>query len=113
MLINWINVTVYANQWPKLGILLPQAERAINEVTDRESVASSSSTNRAGMSTFPSSVASSVKSYKELVMSSKAKIAAVGGLAKMQEKQYKQAAEKFMTVSDFSVFNVENFVINF
>ncbi|KAI1725276.1 26S proteasome subunit RPN7 domain-containing protein [Ditylenchus destructor] len=71
MLINWINVTVYANQWPKLGILLPQAERAINEVTDRES---------------------------ELVMSSKAKIAAVGGLAKMQEKQYKQAAEKFMTV---------------
>lgn len=98
MLINWINVTVYANQWPKLGILLPQAERAINEVTDRESVASSSSSNRGHLSTFPSSVASSVKSYKELVMSSKAKIAAVSGLAKMQEKQYKQAAEKFMTV---------------
>uniref|UniRef100_A0A915D2L6 PCI domain-containing protein n=1 Tax=Ditylenchus dipsaci TaxID=166011 RepID=A0A915D2L6_9BILA len=97
MLINWINVTIYAQHWPKLGILLPQAERAIAEVVDRESVAATSTT-RSGVSSFSSSAINPAKNYKELVMSSKARIASVSGLAKMQDKQYKAAAEKFMTV---------------
>jgi hypothetical protein len=32
MLLNWISATVYAEQWNKLSILIPQVERAISEV---------------------------------------------------------------------------------
>lgn len=94
MLISWINVTIYANQWQKLLLLLPQAERAISEVIDRESIQNTPGRGRSHSSNCVSS-----KNYKELVQSSKAKIAAVSGLSKMNDFLYKLAAEKFMTVS--------------
>lgn len=96
MLISWINVAIYANQWPKLLLLLPQAERAISEVIDRESI--QNSTGRSRNHNHYSSNCTSNKNYKELVQSSKAKIAAVSGLSKMNDRLYKEAAEKFMTV---------------
>lgn len=103
MLISWINVTIYANQWQKLLLLLPQAERAICEVIDRESIQSSSGRGRSHNHFTPPSASS--KNYKELVQSSKAKIAAVSGLSKMNDRLYKQAAEKFMTVNNFFYFS--------
>jgi len=103
MLISWINVTIYAEQWQKLFVLLPQADRAINEIIERENVSSIPS------NTFSTTQYSSLQSLqipartskiqKDLILSSKAKILAVYGLAFLQNKNYKAAAEKFMTVS--------------
>nr|CAD2190906.1 unnamed protein product [Meloidogyne enterolobii] len=108
MLISWINVTIYAEQWQKLFVLLPQADRAINEIIERENVSSVPS------NTFSTTQYSSLQSLqipartskiqKDLILSSKAKILAVYGLAFLQNKNYKAAAEKFMTI-DLDVLN--------
>jgi hypothetical protein len=104
MLINWINVTVYAEQWPKLFVLLPQAERAINEVIERDNITGTASVPNQYIQPHLQQVSSAgsksaiMKSQKELVYSSKAKIQAVYGLAHLQDKNYKIAAEKFMQV---------------
>uniref|UniRef100_A0A915NFL2 PCI domain-containing protein n=1 Tax=Meloidogyne floridensis TaxID=298350 RepID=A0A915NFL2_9BILA len=108
MLISWINVTIYAEQWQKLFVLLPQADRAINEIIERENVSSIPS------NTFSTTQYSSLQSLqipartskiqKDLILSSKAKILAVYGLAFLQNKNYKAAAEKFMTI-DLDVLN--------
>jgi hypothetical protein len=96
MLINWINVTIYAEQWPKLGNLLSQAERTICEIMERDSATSSSSSYSSTSAIQPKTPTS--KNYKELVQTCRAKISAVIGLAKMQERNFRQAAEKFITV---------------
>ena len=101
MLINWINVSIYAEQWTKLGILLPQAERAISELIERESVPTSAAGNY-GVGLFQQKNPP-LKSYKEIIETCKAKISAVSGLSKMHEKNFKQAAEKFMTVCLFKI----------
>lgn len=96
MLISWINVTIYAEQWMKLDILLPQAERAIAEAQERENTAATSNTrpSAAAMSTK----LNATKNYKELIQSSKAKIFAVQGLYKMNGRHYKDAANSFIQV---------------
>ena len=106
MLINWINVTVYAEQWPKLFILLPQADRAINEMMERENVAtaSGSAPNIQAQQQQSALAAAGLRNQREFVFTSKAKVLAVYGLAHLQDKNYKTAAEKFMTV-DLDVLN--------
>lgn len=109
MLINWINVTIYAEQWPKLFILLPQADRAITEIIERENVSTTTKTNSHDTTPVHSQYslhslqipARTSKSQRELILSSKAKILAVYGLAYIQNKNYKSAAEKFLMVSIF------------
>ncbi|KAL3115809.1 hypothetical protein niasHT_007814 [Heterodera trifolii] len=103
MLINWISVTVYAEQWSKLFVLLPQAERAIAEIIERENTPTSATlANPYTQMQSGSKVGN--KSHKDFVLSSKAKILAVTGLANLQDKKFKEAAEKFMTV-DLDVLN--------
>lgn len=100
MLINWINVTVYAECWPKLHNLISQAERAINEVIERDNVTPTGPTtvsNQYNQQQLTPAMKTS-KSQRELVLSSKAKIIAVTGLVNLQEKRYRIAAEKFMMV---------------
>lgn len=100
MLINWINVTVYAEQWQKLFMLLPQADRAIAEVMERENTPNSATLANpyAQMQMANKGVGAANKSQKEFVLSAKAKILAVYGLANLQDKNFKLAAEKFMMV---------------
>lgn len=107
MLINWINVSIYADNWSKLNVFIPQAERAINDIIERENVAGGpSSSNQIGSSRgmlgLPLST-SNTKSCKELIQSARAKIAAVSGLLKLHDKEYKGAAETFMTVRFYIV----------
>ena len=113
MLLNWINVTIYADQWSKLTMLLPQAERAISEIVEREALATSTATtvNNYGSSASSNPRASAVKNYRELVQSSKAKITAVFGLSKMYDKMFKQAAEKFITVT-LTIDNKNSLIIS-
>lgn len=100
MLINWINVTVYAEQWAKLLMLLPQADRAIMEALERENTPTSATLANpySQMHLANKSASSGNKSQKEFVLSAKAKILAVYGLAHLQDKNFKLAAEKFMMV---------------
>ncbi|KAL7078571.1 hypothetical protein ACQ4LE_002163 [Meloidogyne hapla] len=110
MLISWINVTVYAEQWSKLSILLPQADRAINEMIERENVSTTTTNSNTFATTQYSSLQSlqiparTSKLQKELILSSKAKILAVYGLYSLQNKNYKGAAERFMMI-DLDVLN--------
>lgn len=112
MLINWINVTVYAEQWPKLFVLLPQADRAINEMIDRDKlneVDNKFPSQQIGMPGFSGTGPKpTVKSQREMVFSAKAKILAVYGLANLQSKEYKTAAEKFMQVCIIKYKNMLN-----
>uniref|UniRef100_A0A183BSZ3 PCI domain-containing protein n=1 Tax=Globodera pallida TaxID=36090 RepID=A0A183BSZ3_GLOPA len=103
MLINWINVTVYAEQWSKLSVLLPQAERAIVEIMERENTPTSA-TLANPYTQLQMTGKSGNKNQKEFVLSSKAKLLAVSGLANLQDKKFKEAAEKFMLV-DLDVLN--------
>uniref|UniRef100_A0A914C3R3 PCI domain-containing protein n=1 Tax=Acrobeloides nanus TaxID=290746 RepID=A0A914C3R3_9BILA len=96
MLLNWINVTIYADQWNKLDILLPQAERAIAEAQERESIGATS-TSRPSMAALPAKI-NAAKTYKELIQSSKAKVFAVTGLYRMHGRNYKSAADSFIQV---------------
>lgn len=97
MLINWINVTVYAEQWSKLFVLLPQAERSITEMIERENTPTSA-TLANPYTQMQLASKCGTKSQKDFVLSSKAKILAVSGLAYLQDKKFKEAAEKFMLV---------------
>lgn len=92
-----MNVSIYAENWGKLLVLLPQAERALNDVIERESVANNSNNRTGGSSSlqFPTPTS---KNYKELVQSAKAKLASLNGLSKLQQREYKAAAEFFLKV---------------
>jgi hypothetical protein len=96
MLLNWITATVYAEQWNKLGILLPQIERAVSEVQERDIPAANQNAQRGGPSTSSSK---SVRNARELVSTSNAKIAAVSGLNCMKRNDFKHAAQRFISVS--------------
>ncbi|KAI6190275.1 PCI domain-containing protein [Aphelenchoides bicaudatus] len=102
MLLNWITATVYAEQWSKLGILLPQVDRAVSEVQERD-IPSSSAQNaqRGGPST---SNTKSARNARELVASSTAKVAAVSGLNSMKRSDFKTAAQRFISI-DLESFN--------
>ena len=111
MLINWINVTVYAEYWPKLHNLISQAERAINEVIERDNVTSTGSTSSGMPSQYnlqQATAQKSSKSQRDLVLSAKAKIMAVSGLVNLQEKHYRAAAEKFMMVCSLTTIHLIN-----
>uniref|UniRef100_A0A914HWZ6 PCI domain-containing protein n=1 Tax=Globodera rostochiensis TaxID=31243 RepID=A0A914HWZ6_GLORO len=88
MLINWINVT---------------AERAIVEIMERENTPTSA-TLANPYTQLQMTGKSGNKNQKEFVLSSKAKLLAVSGLANLQDKKFKEAAEKFMLV-DLDVLN--------
>jgi hypothetical protein len=97
MLLNWITATIYAEQWSKLSILIPQAERAVAEAVDRDvSASSNQGPQRAAMPGGPSKGA---RSIKELVAFATAKISAISGLHAMKCGHFKTAAEKFISVS--------------
>jgi hypothetical protein len=98
MLLSWITATVYAEQWNKLSILLPQVERAVSEVLERD-VPASSSQNAQRVAATTSAGGKTARSAKELVASSNAKIAAVSGLNCMKKGDFKQAAQRFISVS--------------
>ena len=108
MLLNWITVSVYAEQWPKLGILIPQAERAVAEALERDNATSGGGASGSGGIAsmqqrtiavgVPNSAQKTNKSLKELIATSSAKIAAVAGLAHMKGQHYKEAANKFIQV---------------
>lgn len=93
MLLNWITATVYAEQWNKLSILLPQVERAVSELLERDAPAAPSQQQRAA------SAGGKTRTAKELVATSNAKIAAVSGLNCMKKSDFKQAANRFISVS--------------
>lgn len=90
MFLNWINVSIYADNWGKVLMLLPQAERAINDVIERETVANNTNSKVGG--------GTSSKNYKELILGAKAKLATLNGLLKLQAREYKAAAEQFLKV---------------
>lgn len=97
MLLNWITATVYAEQWSKLSILLPQIDRAVLEVQERDIPTANQSAQRAGPSTAATS--KSAKNARELVSTSNAKISAIAGLNCMKRGDFKHAAQHFISVS--------------
>lgn len=99
MLLNWITATVYAEQWNKLSILIPQVERAVSEIVERE--APSSTANNPQRTTSSAASGKSARSAKELIATSNAKIAAVSGLNCIKKGDFKQAANRFISVSKF------------
>uniref|UniRef100_A0A914RMY1 PCI domain-containing protein n=1 Tax=Parascaris equorum TaxID=6256 RepID=A0A914RMY1_PAREQ len=102
MLLNWIEVTIHLSQWHRVEPLMTQVERAINEAVESESVAVSSTT-RVGRYAMNASQTAS-KNMKELIETSKAKIAAVIALYGLNSKNFKAVAEKCLQI-DLDYFN--------
>ncbi|CAD5223731.1 unnamed protein product [Bursaphelenchus okinawaensis] len=88
MLLNWIDASVYAGQWAKLNVLIPQAERAVAETVERENGPTHTRTIRSR----------EAEGNKKLIQVSKTKLNAVSGLTAMQTGKFKEAANKFMQV---------------
>lgn len=92
MLLNWISATVYAEQWAKLNVLIPQAERAVSETVERDGASAARELRHQ-----PRSMTD--KGRKELIASSTAKLSAVSGLSAIKCNNFRMAADKFMAVS--------------
>ncbi|VDM27395.1 unnamed protein product [Toxocara canis] len=96
MLLNWIEVTIHLSQWHRVEPLMAQVERAICEAVESESVAVSS-TSRVGRYAV-SATQSASRNMKELIETSKAKIAAVVALYRLNTNNFKAVAEKCLQI---------------
>lgn len=103
MLLSWLEVTIHLGQWHRVEPLISQIERAILEASDSEAVSTTSAVARG--SRFAGSAAqSATKSMKELIETSKAKVAAINALFRLHSKSYRDAAEKCLTI-DLDAFD--------
>ncbi|KAI6186265.1 PCI domain-containing protein [Aphelenchoides besseyi] len=101
MLLHWITANIYVDQWNRLSIWIPQAERAVVEAIERENMGSSimgSSTtcNRSSGLIVPSQ--KTTRTFREMIAQSNAKIQAISALTAMKAGSFKMAAKKFITI---------------
>ncbi|KAI6213190.1 PCI domain-containing protein [Aphelenchoides besseyi] len=96
MLLHWITANIYADQWSRLGIWIPQAERAVVEAIERENMGTNTVSTRSSGMTVPSQ--KSTRTFREMIAQSNAKIQAIGALTAMKGGLFKAAARKFITI---------------
>ncbi|VIO98666.1 G protein pathway suppressor 1, putative [Brugia malayi] len=102
MLMSWIEVTIYLNQWHRVEPLLTQVERALIEAMEVENVAATS-TSRPGRLAANSTYAAT-RNMKEIIDTAKAKIGAVAALNYLNMRNYRLVAEKCLKI-EFDYFD--------
>lgn len=104
MLLSWIEVSIYLNQWHRVDPLVAQVERAITEAQESEA---SASTLTRGSRYHAGASQMATKNMKEFIDAAKAKVAGVSALYRLYTKAYKMVAEKCLQI-DLNFFNYPN-----
>lgn len=102
MVLDQIKALMYMKDFSRIEIYLTQAERAIGDCQQRESIANMEQS-RGATSMHPRDDKLQ-KATIQLSQSASAKVAAVHGVIRMLHRQYKPAAEKFVHV-DHEIFD--------
>uniref|UniRef100_A0A158R5D4 PCI domain-containing protein n=1 Tax=Syphacia muris TaxID=451379 RepID=A0A158R5D4_9BILA len=101
MLLSWIEVSIYLNQWHRVDSLVAQIERAISEAQESEA------SNTVRVSRFPSATHTATKNMRQFLDTAKMKVAAISALYRLYTKSYKAVAEKCIQI-DLNSFNYPN-----
>jgi len=102
MVLDQIKALMYMKDFSRIEVYLTQAERAIGDCQQRESIANMEQSR--GASSMHPRDDKLQKATIMLSQSASAKVAAVYGVIRMLHKQYKPAAEKFVHV-DHEIFD--------
>ncbi|CAJ0961050.1 unnamed protein product, partial [Mesorhabditis belari] len=94
MYVQWLECAVEEGEWSRMNSLLSQAERAINDAQDTEQNTQASSAQQ--MRVRGSTQMTNAKSNKTIIKSARAKMDVIHGLSRINSKQFKEAAEKFI-----------------